>query len=196
MVHGVPHGKHHLTLVPLESMDEFYLPLTAFDFSPSAKNGCAGFSNVQNDFQICLNTNLKESDCFEPIFMGFMSFMNFATLPVYPSNTQFEAHLGEFLQNGYKVSLGNIEVKFPWRDGTRIIKNFTVGCDDGLTKLILMFAIVGFVVELELAEKDDGTLRSLLQSFRSIRCSYTYFENPALHFLHSLRSLFAWSCFF
>ena len=31
-------------------------------------------------------------------------------------------------------------------------------------------------------------VEKMLQSFRWIRCSYTYFANPSHHFLHSLRA--------
>ena len=42
----VPLGKQHHTLVPLDSVDEIYLPLSAFDYSKAAKNGCAGCPNI------------------------------------------------------------------------------------------------------------------------------------------------------
>ena len=34
--------KPFLRLTPNESVDEFWLPLSAFDFSAKAKNGCGG----------------------------------------------------------------------------------------------------------------------------------------------------------
>lgn len=42
---AAPPNKPHMKLVPLESMDEFYLPLTAFDYSKAAKNSCQGLPN-------------------------------------------------------------------------------------------------------------------------------------------------------
>ena len=36
----VPSHKQHLTVIPNQSMEEFYLPLSAFNMSSSAKNGC------------------------------------------------------------------------------------------------------------------------------------------------------------
>lgn len=57
-----------------------------------------------------------------------------------------------------------------------------------------MAAIVGFIVELELqdhAELKDSTsiISKTLSSFAAVRCSFTDFENPTHHFLHSLRCL-------
>ena len=34
-----------MTLTPSESLEEFFLPLSAFDFSRSSKNGCQGLKN-------------------------------------------------------------------------------------------------------------------------------------------------------
>ena len=89
---------------------------------------------------------------------------------------------------GYRPSLGNIEVRFPYAQGDRLIAPFTVGYDDGMCKALIMFAIVGFTRELEIdLAADDVSLSSVLKSFRSIRVSYTYFKNPGHHYLHSLR---------
>ena len=108
----------------------------------------------------------------------------------FPSNVQYEVHFFEFLKWGYKPALGNIEVRFPFAKADRKIDVFTVGYDDGMCKAIIMMAIVAFVKELEIdMSRDDGSLKMVLSSFRSIRCSYIYFENPRDHFLHSLRTL-------
>ena len=39
-------NKSFLTLTPNESMEEFWLPLKAFDYSEKGKNGCAGFGEI------------------------------------------------------------------------------------------------------------------------------------------------------
>ena len=39
-------SKPVLSLVPQESIGEFYLPLTAFDYSKTSKSGCAGWLNM------------------------------------------------------------------------------------------------------------------------------------------------------
>ena len=85
----------------------------------------------------------------------------------------------------------NIEVRFPFAQADRTIAPFSVGYDDGMCKAIIMMAIVAFVKELEIdMSRDDGSLKMVLSSFRSIRCSYIHFENPHRdHFLHSLRTL-------
>ena len=31
------------TMIPTDSMDDFFLPLSAFDLTAGGKNGCAGF---------------------------------------------------------------------------------------------------------------------------------------------------------
>lgn len=60
-----------------------------------------------------------------------------------------QIHFPEFLQHGYKSSIGNIECKFPHRDSTRGIGPFSVGCTDGHTKVILMMTVVAMVKELD-----------------------------------------------
>lgn len=49
LVERNPHAKFDrsfLTLTPNESMEEFWLPLRAFDYSEKGKNGCAGFGEI------------------------------------------------------------------------------------------------------------------------------------------------------
>ena len=35
-------GKPHISVIPNASVDDFYLSLAHFDYSPGAKNGCPG----------------------------------------------------------------------------------------------------------------------------------------------------------
>ena len=180
----VPMSKPHASLVPNQSMDEFYLPLTAFDYSKAAKNGCRGFSKSLSNVKSSLNLlgfNL-------PQFLWSVHCVLFRLVPeVFPSNVQFETHMMEFLKHGYRPAIGNCEVRFPLATGDRRIEPFSVGLDDGFVKIILMFAIVGFTRELEIDMKnDDGSLTRVLESFRSVRCSFTFFDNPSHHYLHSL----------
>ena len=109
---------------------------------------------------------------------------------VLPSNQQINVHMPEFLAFGYKSAIGNIECKFPLRDGTRLVQNFSVGVTDGHTKIIIMMSIVGIARELELsnAELNDPQLSMVLASFGQVRCSYEHFQNPAHFFLYSLRT--------
>ena len=102
-----------------------------------------------------------------------------------------QIHFPEFLQHGYKSSIGNIECKFPHRDSTRGIGPFSVGCTDGHTKVILMMTVVAMVKELDFGAEQlqDKHLAMVLASFAQIRCSYEHYSNPAHFFLHSLRSL-------
>ena len=112
----------------------------------------------------------------------------------FPSNLQFQNHWGEFMAYGYKASIGNVEVRFPKRDGSRLVQLGTVGISDGFTKILIMVAIVAFILELDLSEADiqsDTQLSEVLKSFASVKCSYTEFENPSHHYLHSLRAT-AW----
>ena len=37
-----------LSLIPNEKMDEFWLPLRAFDYSANGKNGCGGLSKKRS----------------------------------------------------------------------------------------------------------------------------------------------------
>ena len=83
-----------------------------------------------------------------------------------------------------------MECRFPLAKADRVIAPHSVGYDDGMCKVLIMLSIVGFIRELELdMAKDDGSLQLVLSSFKSIRCSYTYYKNPAQHFLHSLSNL-------
>ena len=109
---------------------------------------------------------------------------------VWPSNIQFQNHFAEFLYYGYKPSIGVIDVRFPHRDGSRSLADGSVGITDGLTKILLMAAIVGFIEELELSEtdiKNHATLTATLQSFACIKCTYQEYSNPSHHFLQALR---------
>ena len=102
-----------------------------------------------------------------------------------------QIHFPEFLQHGYKSSIGNVECKFPHRSSTREIPPFSVGVTDGHTKIILMMTVVAMVKELEFGAEQlqDKHLAMVLSSFAQIRCSYEHYNNPAHFFLHSLRSL-------
>lgn len=126
--------------------------------------------------------------CISFIFIFYIHIFPW-TPAVYPSNTQFRAHVGEFLRWGYKTNIGNIECKFPVRDSSRRIEAFTVGVTDGQLKILMCMAITGMVRELEFGEAElkDPQLSMILASFAQIRCSYEHFENPAHFFLYSLR---------
>ncbi|CAK8998217.1 unnamed protein product [Durusdinium trenchii] len=105
----------------------------------------------------------------------------------YPSNQQFKKHFGEFLRYGYKPHLGAIEVKFPFRDSTRTIPPHSVGLVDGFAKIVIMLSIVAMVKELELEVPRDSPLEATLHSFATVHCSYSHFQQPAHHFLYSLK---------
>lgn len=107
----------------------------------------------------------------------------------FPSNVQFQAHFREFVEHGYKPSLGTVLIKFPGRDGTRSIPSGSVGLVDGFTKVLLMLSIICFLEELEASEAALEEMSSTLASFADIRCSYEHHENPSLFFLQSLRLL-------
>lgn len=107
----------------------------------------------------------------------------------FPANTQFAVHFPEFLRHGYRSGLGTVEVRFTARDGSRAVAPHSVCLVDGQLKVLLMATIVGFVRELELSPDEWKPLEALLRSFRSIRCTYKHFENPAHYHLHSLRDL-------
>lgn len=108
----------------------------------------------------------------------------------YPSNQQFTSHFAEFLANGYKPSLGSVDIRFDHGCGDRTLKLHDVKFVDGQTKILICLAIVGFCSELEFSETQcqDPQLSMVLRSFTSIRCSYQHFDNDSDHFLHSLRS--------
>ena len=95
------------------------------------------------------------------------------------------------LGNGYKPSLGCVDVRFDHSSGDRRLGDHEVKLVDGQCKILTMLAIVGFCVELEFGEKEleDQHLRMVLASFVAIRCSFRFFENESDHFLYSLRSL-------
>ena len=136
-------------------------------------------------FEIYLLNTLK-------LWVTWQTFQHYPA--VWPSNLQFCNHVNEFLFFGYRASIGNVEVRFPKRDPTRVIEAGTVGITDGQTKILLMAGIVGILIELELEDhpevKDpESTISKTLKSFAAIRCSFTDFSNPSHHFLHSLRRL-------
>lgn len=174
--------KPFLNLTPNASMQEFWLPLYAFDFSENGKNGCGrvnknGFHQSSNDVYI------KIAICFHVV----STLVSLIYPAVFPSNQQLSMHLGEFLTFGYKPSIGNVECKFPFRDSTRSISDFSVGVVDGHCKIILMFLITAMATELEFSLEQLKEISPVLASFSQIRCSYEHFDNPAHFFLYSLR---------
>ena len=81
--------------------------------------------------------------------------------------------------------------KFPFSDGSRRLEDFTVGCVDGFSKIVLMLSIVSFVDELEMTPEaiaSSKTLSNTLQSFSLVRCCYDHRDSPQQHFLNSLRN--------
>lgn len=146
---------------------------------------------------------------------------------VYPSNIGFENHFKEFVVSGYISSRESIETKFPYTDSTRAIKDCSVGCVDGYTKVLCMVGIIACCSDLDPLLKIDGKfwisfgavsvchqthwlvwiispswhgsqdfgdeqcgdagLKKCLESLLWVRCSYTHFESPTYHYLHSLR---------
>ena len=179
---GVPYSKPHMTTVPNTSLEEFWLGLESFDYSVDGKNGCGGGQKV------CIFHGGK---CFN-VLKALLSFPFYTPVPaVYPSNQQFQAHFGEFLQHGYRSGMGSVETKFDHGFGTREIAPFSVKFVDGQAKVLIMLSIVAYCVELEFGEQElkDPMLAKVLNSFRSIKCSFEFYENAAHHFLHSLRFL-------
>lgn len=171
----------------MDSLDEFFLPLTAFDVSINSKNGCGvGVKKL-----VCVNLNCSQVFEFISCFQSFPVFKPCCPA-VWPSNLQYQNHFYEFLYYGYKSGISAVEVRFPARDGTRKLEDGSVGISDGLTKILIMEGIVAFLEELEISQEDlasDTTLTSTLKSFVAVRCTYTEFRNPSHHYLHSLRSL-------
>jgi hypothetical protein len=51
----------------------------------------------------------------------------------------------------------------------------------GFTKLLIMFAIVGFTWELELTPTEMDQIQETLKSFKYVRCTYTHFAHPGHH---------------
>ena len=108
----------------------------------------------------------------------------------FPNNSQLALHFKEFLK-GYKSSSESVVTKFPFADGSRRLEDFTVGCVDGFSKILLMLAIVSFVDELEMTPEaiaSSKTLSNALQSFSLVRCCYDHRDSPQQHFLDSLRN--------
>lgn len=123
-----------------------------------------------------------------------MIVLEVSTPAVFPSNLQFCNHFNEFLFFGYRPAIGTVEVRFPKRDSTRVLTTGSVGISDGQTKILIMASIIGMVVELDLEDHPDlkdstSNISKTLSSFVAIRCSFTDFDNPSHHFLHSLRCL-------
>lgn len=143
----LPNHKMHLGSIPHGSLEECWLSLKHFDYSPGGKNG------------------------------------------YYPSNQQFEVHFMEFLTNGYKPSMGCVDIRFDHGSGDRSLKLHDVKFVDGQTKVLLMLSIIAFCAELELTARDceHPHMQTVLSSFVAVRCTYNFFENESDHYLHSLK---------
>lgn len=118
------------------------------------------------------------------------------SLSDFPNNSQFSLFFREFATFGYKCSADAIVTKFPFSDGSRRFEDFSVGISDGQTKILLMYAVVTFVAELELSADEMKEMSDVLASFKYVRCTYEHFTNPGHHFLHSLSFLDYISDFF
>lgn len=95
----------------------------------------------------------------------------------------------EFLTNGYKPSMGCVDIRFDHGSGDRSLKLHDVKFVDGQTKVLLMLSIIAFCAELELTARDceHPHMQTVLSSFVAVRCTYNFFENESDHYLHSLR---------
>ena len=111
------------------------------------------------------------------------------TLSDFPNNSQFALFFREFVMFGYKSSTDAIVCKFPYADGSRQLEPFSVGMSDGFTKVLLMFALVGFLEELEVGVEEAALLKDQLATFKYVRCCYEHFSKPSHHHLHALRLL-------
>ncbi|CAL1131960.1 unnamed protein product [Cladocopium goreaui] len=105
----------------------------------------------------------------------------------YPQNSQFALHWREFL-GGYRPT-ESVETKFPFSDSSRALRVNSIGFMDGQTKVLIMVSILAMCHELEWTDEQlsDPAVVHMLKSFRWVRCSFTYFSNPAHHHLHSLK---------
>ena len=52
-------SKPFLTLIPMDSMEDFYLPLTAFDLTAESKNGCGGLTKLCSRYYLMCFEGLK-----------------------------------------------------------------------------------------------------------------------------------------
>ena len=53
------------------------------------------------------------------------------------------------MTEGYISSRESVEVKFPYVDPTRLVKEGSVGCVDGFTKILCMVGIIACCCELD-----------------------------------------------
>jgi hypothetical protein len=120
---------------------------------------------------------------------------HFLTLSDLPNNSQICMFFREFAIHGYRCSADSIVTKFPFADGSRQLDLFSVGVSDGLTKLLIMFCVVCFLSELEVPLEDiPQEMREVLATFKLVRCTYTHFSNPGMHYLNSLSFLTRFNC--
>ena len=110
-----------------------------------------------------------QNNFFESVFKR--ACLSILALQTYPSNQQFELHFMEFLNNGYKPSMGCVDIRFDHGSGDRSLKLHDVKFVDGQTS----------------SDCEHPQLKMVLSSFVGVRCTYQFFENESDHYLHSLR---------
>ena len=137
--------KPTLTLVPQNSLAEFWLPLTAFCVGQDAKNGCLGL-NWGTIHCVCLS---QGSGDFWTIVTVTTDLSCFQFAPEdWPQNEQCRLHFPEFLR-GYRSSAEAVDTRFPFSDATRRVDDNSVCFNDGFAKVLIMTSICCFIHELE-----------------------------------------------
>ena len=96
----------YLNLVPMESMEEFYLPLTAFDMTKDAKNGCGGFEKTMlrcwvvhvqtSSYSTKLFWNVGSIMFHQVTLQSFQAIFSFATISMSFSNLAFAQLLAQW----------------------------------------------------------------------------------------------------
>ena len=159
-------------------MDEFWLPISRFDYSSSAKDGCQELWNMFLDW----NCSMTFFRTMPTLSMGGPD------PAVFPNNSNFRSHYKEFVVHGCRSSYEAIQCKFPLADSNRVLLDWSTGFVDGMTKIMLCLCIIGFCEELEFTDEQlrDPDLRRTLDSFGAFRCSYQHFDNQGHHFLNAI----------
>ncbi|CAK9059568.1 Uncharacterized protein SCF082_LOCUS31538 [Durusdinium trenchii] len=131
----------------------------------------------------------KKNFLLDPWAFNFSEHSKYGECGRFPSNHQFLAHYGSFLQHGFESHREAFEVKFGLGHGSDPFKiePFSVGFVDGQCKALIIQTILALISKMVSAEDDlDEPMAKVIASFRYCRANFHKHEEPETFLFESL----------
>lgn len=197
-----------LTLVPQGNLQEFWLPLTVFDLSINAKNGCHSSALywacikcidltaalvLKNFVWLAFAKSTRKMSKLVHILENF--FKDTAAL-LKLSSANFHTVIPHALWRSFALVLLTASTKSSsWWEFWRPFTKWKLSSNEFFVSILHVFtnmnhynALNSNIKEWDEDKLNDAEVVHMLKSFRWIRCAYTHFQNPSQHHLLSLRA--------